>query len=202
VNYEYYVLTGLKIEKWSLCLGTFEIEIEKTLFLNLIKMQKRPLPPFQNRADWAIDQFWQLEDMNFQDIYPYQDDENSVYWIKYTRFQRQPFRLFRVNALASTDELVKVWSAWIPDFLNENYFEQWVDHITIKSEIVSILVTSDWQTLFTLPLSPIRPQDSKIFVNWIKYTYGVDYTINWVNLTWFNVTISLEIDDGIEFYIF
>lgn len=164
-------------------------------------MQKRPLPPFQNRADWAIDQFWQLEDMNFQDIYPYQDDENSVYWIKYTRFQRQPFRLFNISTLTSTDELVKVWPTWTPDFLSENYFEQWIDHIIIKSEIVSILVTSDWQTSFILPTPLTRPQDSKMFVNWIKYVYGVDYTISWTNLTWANMTMLLETDDVIEFYI-
>jgi hypothetical protein len=61
-----------------------------------------------------------------------------------------------------------------------------------------LLAIADGQTVFTLAAIPTLPQLSRLFLNGVKATYAIDYTINSAQLTWLGV--ALANDDELEIF--
>lgn len=60
-----------------------------------------------------------------------------------------------------------------------------------------VLAATSGQTVFTLARTPALPHLSALYINGVKATYGVAYTINAAVLTWLS-SLRLEPTDAIE----
>jgi hypothetical protein len=68
---------------------------------------------------------------------------------------------------------------------------------SICQELLTIDVTA--QTLFTLMAIAVRPETSTLFLNGVKATYGRDYLLDGVLLTWL-MPLQLQPEDKLEIY--
>lgn len=73
---------------------------------------------------------------------------------------------------------------------------------TATSFYINITVGSNGQTSFVdiLPYTISNPSETQLFVNGIKQSYGVDYTIATRSLTWLNYDFTLSTTDKVELY--
>jgi hypothetical protein len=53
-----------------------------------------------------------------------------------------------------------------------------------------LLAIVDGQTVFPLVAIPTSPHLSRLFLNGVKATYAIDYTLNSLQLTWLGITLS------------
>lgn len=58
------------------------------------------------------------------------------------------------------------------------------------------------QTVFTLTAAPVTPNDTSLFVNTVKYLFGIDYTVVGSALTWLDVEFALDSEDALEVIYF
>lgn len=61
-----------------------------------------------------------------------------------------------------------------------------------------LTISTNGQTVFTLPSTPAAPGNSLLFLNGIKQAYGVDYVIDGLILTW--SSIALLTSDTLEIF--
>lgn len=69
----------------------------------------------------------------------------------------------------------------------------------IGQEQISLPVTIDGQTSFTLPSEPLEDGYVQMFVNGLKQQYGIDYTGTGTDISYIG-SVDLEIDDDVEFW--
>lgn len=62
-----------------------------------------------------------------------------------------------------------------------------------------LLISTNGQTLFTLPHSPALPELSELYLNGVKTRFGIDFLIDNNTLQWLNSQLELEENDRFEF---